>query len=80
MEKGPSKSAFLRGGNWNNGANTGLFTLNLNNSPSNSNGNIGFRCALSPKFFAVAYLPRTNDTCISTWLRKIMKRPEWHYP
>lgn len=36
---------FIRGGNWNNGANTGAFTLNLNNAPSNTNTNIGFRCA-----------------------------------
>lgn len=36
---------FIRGGNWNNGANTGAFTLNLNNAPSNTNNNIGFRCA-----------------------------------
>jgi len=37
--------AFIRGGNWNNGANAGAFTLNLNNAPENSNTNIGFRCA-----------------------------------
>ena len=37
--------AFLRGGNWNNGANAGAFTLNLNNAPTNTNNNIGFRCA-----------------------------------
>ncbi len=36
---------FIRGGNWDNGANSGAFTLNLNNAPSNSNTNIGFRCA-----------------------------------
>jgi formylglycine-generating enzyme required for sulfatase activity len=36
---------FIRGGNWNNGANAGLFALNLNNAPSNTNTNIGFRCA-----------------------------------
>jgi hypothetical protein len=35
----------LRGGNWNNGANAGLFYLNLNNARSNSNSNIGFRLA-----------------------------------
>jgi hypothetical protein len=35
----------LRGGNWNNGANAGLFYLNLNNARSNSNSNIGFRPA-----------------------------------
>lgn len=36
---------FIRGGNWDNGANDGVFTLNLNNAPSNTNTNIGFRCA-----------------------------------
>jgi hypothetical protein len=34
------------GGNWNNGSNDGRFALNLNNAPSNTNNNIGFRCAL----------------------------------
>ena len=33
----------MRGGNYNNGANAGLFALNLNNLRTNSNGNIGFR-------------------------------------
>ena len=33
----------LRGGNWNNGVKAGVFALNLNNAPSNSNVNIGFR-------------------------------------
>ena len=42
-----SVSAFLRGGNWNNGANAGAFALNLNNGPSNWNWNIGFRCTRS---------------------------------
>lgn len=36
-----------RGGNWNNGANAGVFYLNGNNSRSNSNTNIGFRPALA---------------------------------
>ena len=56
--------AALRGGNWNNGSNAGVFALNLNNVPANANNNIGFRlgkrhcqtldayglpnCALSP--------------------------------
>ena len=34
-----------RGGNWNNGANAGVFYLNGNNSRSNANTNIGFRAA-----------------------------------
>jgi hypothetical protein len=33
----------IRGGNWNNGANAGVFNLNLNNDRSNSNTNIGAR-------------------------------------
>jgi hypothetical protein len=35
----------IRGGNWNNGANAGVFALNLNNPRSNANANIGFRAA-----------------------------------
>jgi len=38
---------FKRGGNWNNGTNAGAFTLNLNNAPTNTNTNIGFRVARS---------------------------------
>lgn len=36
----------LRGGNWNNGTNAGVFELNLNNSRALSNDNVGFRSAL----------------------------------
>ena len=36
--------AVIRGGNWDNGANAGVFALNANNAPSNSNDNVGFRC------------------------------------
>lgn len=39
--------AAIRGGNFNNEANAGVFALNLNNAPSNSNYNIGFRAAKS---------------------------------
>lgn len=38
--------AALRGGDWNNGTNDGVLTLNLNNAPSNVNNNVGFRCVL----------------------------------
>jgi formylglycine-generating enzyme required for sulfatase activity len=37
--------ALIRGGNWNNGTNAGVFAVNGNNDPSNANNNIGFRCA-----------------------------------
>jgi hypothetical protein len=30
-------------GNWNNGANAGVWAVNLNNNRSNSNANVGFR-------------------------------------
>lgn len=36
----------IRGGNWNNAANAGVFALNLNNARSNTNTNIGARPAL----------------------------------
>lgn len=42
-----SLGAAIRGGNWNNGGNAGVFSLNLNNAPSNTNTNIGFRAASS---------------------------------
>ena len=42
----PGVVAFNRGGTWNNGPNSGLFTLNLENTPSDFNPNIGFRAAL----------------------------------
>ena len=37
-------SAVQRGGNWGNGANAGALSVNLNNAPSHTNSNIGFRC------------------------------------
>jgi hypothetical protein len=33
----------IRGGNWNNAASAGVFTLNCNNARSNANNNIGAR-------------------------------------
>lgn len=45
----------IRGGNWNNGSNAGVFALNLNNSRSNANSNIGFRPALGDRQKARAH-------------------------
>ena len=45
----------IRGGNWNNGANAGVFALNLNNPRSNANSNIGFRPALGEGRKAVSH-------------------------
>lgn len=49
-----------RGGNWNNGANAGLATLNLNNERSNSNSNIGCRPA---SVFASSSTLKGVDPC-----------------
>ena len=38
-------AALIRGGNWDNGTNAGVFAFNANNATSNWNYNIGFRCA-----------------------------------
>lgn len=39
----------ISGGNWNNGSNAGVWTLNLNNVRGNSNNNIGFRADSLPR-------------------------------
>lgn len=36
----------IRGGNWGNGSNAGVFNVNLNNSRSIVSTNVGFRSAL----------------------------------
>nr|DAP06909.1 MAG TPA: TREPONEMA DENTICOLA VARIABLE PROTEIN 1 FUNCTION, PERIODONTAL DISEASE [Caudoviricetes sp.] len=50
----------IRGGNWNNGANAGVFYTNLNNPRSNSNNNVGFRSAL-PCILAKYCILRDQD-------------------
>jgi hypothetical protein len=47
----------IRGGNWNNGSQAGVFALNLNNARSNTNTNIGFRPALGERQKAAAQGP-----------------------
>ena len=39
----------ISGGNWNNGSNAGVWTLNLNNVRGNSNNNVGFRADSLPR-------------------------------
>ena len=62
-------SGFIRGGNWNNGSDDGAFTLNLNNTPSNTNNNIGFRCASDQAYVLVLVLKRQNERHTSTDVR-----------
>jgi hypothetical protein len=51
------------GGNWSNGANAGLFCLNVNNDPSNANSNIGARLANDGG--QKADIPRESAQCPS---------------
>lgn len=59
-------SAAIRGGNFNNGTNAGVFALNLNNNPGNSNYNIGFRACkrLSRKAQAGAIFPALSASLL----------------
>jgi hypothetical protein len=41
----------IRGGNWNNSSNAGVFALNLNNARSIVNNNVGFRPACACVMF-----------------------------
>ena len=52
----------IRGGNWNNGALAGVFSLNLNNDRSNTNTNIGARPALVGRQKPVGYCPAGQHT------------------
>lgn len=52
----------IRGGNWNNGALSGVFALNLNNDRSNVNTNIGARPALVGRQKPVAYCTAGQHT------------------
>jgi len=52
----------IRGGNWNNGADAGVFALNLNNARSNVNTNIGARPALGDRQMRRAHAARRQNT------------------
>lgn len=59
----------IRGGNWNNGANAGVFYFNGNNSRANVNWNVGFRSALA--LFVIVCEP---------WLSRNSKVKGTHFP
>jgi hypothetical protein len=66
--------ALLRGGNWNNGSNSGVFTANLNNDPSNTNTNIGFRCVFRPARLGYHLCRGGNPQLrLTLWLRVTTK-------
>ncbi len=57
-----SGRGFIRGGNWNNGSNDGVETLNLNNTPGNTNNNIGFRCSRYSSIKTIHFGPNRIST------------------
>ena len=63
----------IAGGNWNNGANTGVWALNLNNNRTNSNNNIGFRSdSVKPRNLMYRYGGAKGDTfrCVAIAMAK----------
>ena len=44
----PANPWFIRGGNWNNGSESGAFAFN--NTNGNANSNNGFRVVLAPDY------------------------------
>lgn len=54
--------AVNRGGNWWNGAHAGPFYANLNNAPTDTNYNIGFRCCKSFKVRFMFFTEIMNNT------------------
>ena len=63
----------IAGSNWNNGANTGVWTLNLNNNRTNSNNNIGFRSdSVKPRNLMSGYGGAKGDTfrCVANAMAK----------
>lgn len=65
----------ISGGNWNNGANAGVWALNLNNVRGNSNNNVGFRSD------SVPYMPYA---ACADWQRgshrRALRRNVWPQP
>ena len=56
----------IRGGNWNNGANAGVFYFNGNNSRANVNTNVGFRSALALFVIVCGLRPGRNTEAKGT--------------
>lgn len=61
----------IRGGNWNNSSNAGVFYLNLNNPRSNANTNLGFRSAV------LSRRSRLSDTTSDGGQNGRLSMPRW---
>lgn len=74
-----SGQRLINGGDWNNGANAGLFSLNVNNSSTNANTNIGGRLANDKRqkvAAQVAAIQRASfGVVVLTMMSKINRAP-----
>jgi hypothetical protein len=59
----------ISGGNWNNGSNAGVWSLNANNVRGNSNSNIGFRADSMPGKPNAANAARQRGSNRRGWCR-----------
>jgi len=64
----------ISGGNWNNGGNAGVWTLNLNNVRGNSNNNVGLRADSLPGLPCAAYADRQRGSNRRGWCRNFVLR------
>ena len=62
----------ISGGNWNNGSNAGVWTLNLNNVRGNSNNNVGFRADSLPGWPHAALAARQRGSDRRGWCRNLV--------
>lgn len=66
----------ISGGNWNNGANAGVWALNLNNVRGNSNDNVGFRSDSVPNTpFAARADRQRGSLCRALRRNVLLKTP-----
>jgi hypothetical protein len=64
----------ISGGNWNNGGNAGVWTLNLNNVRGNSNNNVGLRADSLPGLPCAAYADWQRGSNRRGWCRNFVPR------
>ena len=55
--------AFLVSGNYNNTSKAGVFYTNINNTPDNTNVNIGFRAAFLNTCFSYVWVMEVSASC-----------------
>jgi len=66
----------ISGGNWNNGSNAGVWSLNLNNVRSNSNNNVGFRSDSMPIMPCAVYAEwQRGSLCRALWRNVFIRGP-----